>query len=128
MRKHIDIPNFYSGQYHQTIYHDTYFSDCIFSFIFWQKSSILRISLKKFLSLKVFKDFSNSEESLSLSLSSVFFLNPKILRLRSIIDLRCNTGKRINILVTTSFSLLFSSSGTSRSLPIRFQFSPPNLS
>ena len=58
LRKHICIPNFYSGQYHQTIFHDTYFSNCIFSFICWQKSSILRISLKKFLSLKVFEDFS----------------------------------------------------------------------
>ena len=58
LRKHINIPNFYSGQYHQTIFHDTYFSDCIFSFICWQKSSILRISSKKFLSSKVFEDFS----------------------------------------------------------------------
>ena len=75
LRKHIDIPNFYRGQYHQTIFHDTYFSDgifsfifwqnsdsgnsdCIFSFIFWQKSSILQISLKKFLSSNVFEDFS----------------------------------------------------------------------
>ena len=58
LRKHICIPNFYSGQYHQTIFHDTYFSNCIFSFICWQKSSILRISSKKFLSSKVFEDFS----------------------------------------------------------------------
>ena len=58
LRKHINIPNFYRGQYHQTIFHDTYFSDCTFSFIFWQKSSILRISSKKFLSSKVFEDFS----------------------------------------------------------------------
>ena len=60
LRKHINIPNFYRGQYHQTIFHDTYFSDCIFFFICWQKSSILRISSKKFLSSKVFKDFSKS--------------------------------------------------------------------
>jgi len=88
LRKHIDIPNFYRGQYHPTIFHDTYFSDCIFSFIFWQKSSILRISSKKFLSSKIFQ---NSEESSSSS--SLFFLNPKILRLRlrSIFNLRCNT-------------------------------------
>ena len=58
LRKHINIPNFYSGQYHQKIFHDTYFSDCIFSFTFWQKSSILRISSKKFLSSKVFEDLS----------------------------------------------------------------------
>ena len=58
LRKHINIPNFYSGHYHQTIFHNTYFSDCIFSFIFWQKSSILQISSKKFLSSKVFEDFS----------------------------------------------------------------------
>ena len=58
LRKHINIPNFYSGQYHQTIFHDTYFSDCIFSFICWHKSSILRISSKKFQSSKVFEYFS----------------------------------------------------------------------
>ena len=39
------------------IFHNTYFSDCIFSFIFWQKYSILWISLKKFLSSKVFEIF-----------------------------------------------------------------------
>ena len=58
LRKHINIPNFYRGQYHQTLFHDTYFSDCIFSFIYWQKSLNLRISSKKFSSLKVFEDFS----------------------------------------------------------------------
>ena len=83
LRKHINIPNFYSGQYHQTIFHDTYFSDCIFSFICWQKSSILRISSKKFLSSKVFEDFSKfrrifvfglfSEPEDSSSSSSVHF-------------------------------------------------------
>ena len=84
LRKHINIPDFYSGQYHQTIFHDTYFSDCIFSFICWQKSLILRISSKKFLSSKVFEDFSKfwrifvfvfglfSEPEDSLFSSSVF--------------------------------------------------------
>ena len=86
--KHINIPNFYSGQYHKTIFHDTYFSDCIFSFIFWQKSLILWISSKK-----VLRGFFKILKNLCLRLRS-FFLNPKILRLhlRSIFDLRCNTG------------------------------------
>ena len=70
LRKHIDIPNFYRGQYHQTIFHNTYFSDCIFSFICWQKSSILRISSNKFLSSKVFEDFSKFRRIFVFSLFS----------------------------------------------------------
>ena len=72
----IYISNFERGQYYQRI------------LIFWPKSSILRISSKKFLSSKIFQNFKESS-----FLSLLFFLNPKILclRLRTIFNLRCNT-------------------------------------
>ena len=58
MRKIFDVQNFYSGQFHQNFFHKTYFLNCAFSFQFFWKSSVLRISSKKFLSSKVFEDFS----------------------------------------------------------------------
>ena len=71
-----------ANNYHQRIFHTIYFWDCLFSFLFWPKSSILRISLKKFLSSKIFEDFSKFWRIF------IFILR---LRLRSIFNLRCNT-------------------------------------
>ena len=58
LRKLFDVWNFYSGQFHQNFFHNTYFLNCAFSFKFFWKSSVLRISSKKFLSSKFFEDFS----------------------------------------------------------------------
>ena len=97
LRKHIDIPIFYSGQwpissdkFSQYILFRLHIFLYILAKIFWFFEYLWR----NFYLRRSLKIIQNSEESLSSSL--VFFLNLKILRLplRSIFNLRCNTGTK----------------------------------